>query len=639
MCGITGIFAYNELGRFHTIKLSQANQSLALRGPDAADMSLHHAVNLGHTRLAIIDLSREANQPMKDESDRYTIVYNGEIYNYQSIRTELEGLGITFRTQSDTEVLLKGFIHYKEDILPKLNGFFAFAIYDELEQELFLARDRMGIKPLLIYEDEDKLLFASEMKALFQFGIPKEIDWTSLQLYLQLNYIPNPYSMLKNVRKLSPGHFMKVKKRQITERSYYQLDPSSLRISPSQGSYEIQQKRLIEVLEKAVQKRLVADVPLGTFLSGGIDSSVITALASRHTERLNTFSIGYRDEPFFDETKYANLVAKKFDTNHTVFSLSNRDLYAHLFDVLDYIDEPFADSSALAVYILSKETRRKAKVALSGDGADELFSGYNKHLAEYRARQGGFLANTIKNLLPVWQRMPKSRNGFLSNKARQFQRFAEGLQLDEKERYWRWASLANEEEVQAITQSNFDFDTYQSRKSEILQYIRNGANLSAYQNLARFNDVLYTDLQLVLVGDMLPKVDLMSMANSLEVRVPFLDHEVVEFVTALPASYKIDQRMRKKILQDAFRDILPKELYKRPKRGFEVPLLKWFRTELRSLIEGDLLADDFIQEQGIFNLEEIKKLKVRLFSNDPGDIHARIWALIVFQYWWKKWLA
>lgn len=636
MCGITGIYAYNELGRFHTIKLSQANQSLRKRGPDFADMSLHHEVNLGHTRLAVIDLSPEANQPMKDESGRYTIVFNGEIYNYQSIRKQLQEEGLSFRTQSDTEVLLKGYILHKERILNQLNGFFALAIYDEQEKELFLARDRMGIKPLLVYEDEDKFLFASELKALFQFGIPKEIDPLSLQLYLQLNYIPNPYSILKNVRKLLPGHYLRVKKRDVQEGMYYQIKAPKPSIQVGARDYDFYKKQLIDHLDQSVQKRLVADVPLGTFLSGGIDSSVITALASQHSKHLNTFSIGYRDEPFFDETNYANLVAQKFNTNHTVFSLSNRDLYAHLFEVLDYMDEPFADSSAMAVYILSKETRRKVTVALSGDGADELFSGYNKHAAEYRARQGGFLVNGIKNLLPLWQRLPKSRSSFFSNKIRQFQRFAEGMQLNEKERYWRWASIASEQDALALMKAAGDAHHYQGRKDQILQFIHQGSKANLVE---RFNEVLYTDMQLVLVGDMLTKVDLMSMANGLEVRVPFLDHELVDFVMALPVSYKINLDMRKRILQDAFRDILPQELYQRPKKGFEVPLLKWFRTELRGMIENDLLADDFILEQGIFNLSEIQRLKKQLFSSNPGDVHARIWALIVFQHWWKKWIA
>ncbi len=639
MCGITGIYAYNEIGRFHSINLKNSLDTLNRRGPDAANMSLHHMVSLGHARLSIIDLSRAANQPMRDESKRYTLVFNGEIYNYQSIREELVLAGFSFHTTSDTEVLLKGYMHWQEKVLEKLNGFFAFAIYDEEDKSLFLARDRMGIKPLLIYEDEHKLLFASEMKAILAYGIDKEIDYVSLKQYLQFNYIPGTKTIFKKARKLAPGHYLKITGKTKEEHAFYQIPlPSAYPAADVPTSYEAQQTKLVALLEASIQKRLIADVPLGAFLSGGIDSSVITALAARHTSQLNTFSIGYRDEPFFDETKYANLVAKKFNTNHTVFSLSNQDLYAHLFDVLDYTDEPFADSSALAVYILSKRTRSKVKVALSGDGADELFSGYNKHSAEYRARAGGWRADLVSSLLPLWQRLPKSRQGFLANKFRQLQRFAEGQRLSEKERYWQWATFAKETQANALlhpdTRAKVAEEEYQQRKQNILHFIHNTSDKS--QVLAHFNEVLYTDLQLVLVSDMLTKVDLMSMGNSLEVRVPFLDHELVNYVSSLPAESKINPKMRKRILQDAFREVLPAELYRRPKHGFEVPLLGWMRGELRSVIENDLLADDWVEAQGIFDLATIKQLKQKLFSSNPEDIHARIWGLLVFQHWWKK---
>ncbi len=641
MCGITGIYAFNEAGRFNSVKLSQANDSLKKRGPDFANMSLHHHVNLGHTRLSIIDPNPEANQPMQDESGRYTLVFNGEIYNYKEIRERLESRGARFHTQSDTEVLLQGYIMEEERILQRLNGFFAFALYDEETKELFLARDRMGIKPLLIYEDEDKLIFGSEMKALMNFGIPKEIDWESLYTYMQLNYIPGPATIFKHVRKLLPGRYLRVKPRRVEEDSFYHAPFPNMNAPLPQRSYLDFQKELREVLEKSVQARLVADVPLGAFLSGGIDSSIITALASRHTKQLNTFSIGYQDEPFFDETKYARLVAKKFQTNHTVFSLSNRDLYEHLHNVLDYLDEPFADSSALAVYILSQRTAKQVKVALSGDGSDELFSGYNKHQAELRVRQGGILAQTIKNLKPLWERLPKSRQGALTNKVRQFQRFAEGMELSARDRYWRWAGFVSEDEALRMFSKKIryeiDQEIYLKRRTRSLRALRD--YFSREENVKAFNQVLFTDVEMVLGSDMLTKVDLMSMANSLEIRVPFLDHRVVDLVMPLPVEFKINRRMRKRILQDAFRELLPRELYRRPKRGFEVPLLKWFRGELRSWIEQDLLDDDFIEAQGIFEVEAIRALKQKLFSSDPGDVHARIWGLVVFQNWWKKWMA
>jgi asparagine synthase (glutamine-hydrolysing) len=636
MCGITGIYAFNEIGRFNSIHLANATQKLNKRGPDAQNMSLHHYVNLGHARLSIIDLSTEANQPMQDETGRYTIVFNGEIFNFQEIKTRLESLGETFRTHSDTEVLLKAYMRFGADCLPMTNGFFAFAIYDSQTEELFLARDRMGVLPLLIYQDEDKLLFASEMKSLLAYNFAKELDYTALYAYLQLNYLPPQTTIFKNVRKLPAGHYLRISGRdKMEERPFYTIpSPEQTRLSLD---YDVQKKQLSELLEASVKRRLIADVPLGCFLSGGIDSSVITALASRHTDKLNTFSIGYRDEKFFDETSYAQLVAKKFNTNHTIFSLTNQDLYGELFNMLDYIDEPFADSSALAVYILSKRTRNKVTVALSGDGADELFSGYNKHYGEYMMRKGGWKMNLLSSLLSLWKILPKSRQTPFGNKIRQFQRFAEGSRVGEKQRYWQWATFTDEGQARDLLSADsvgrLQETEYESLKNDILKHLHEG------RGGEDFNEVLYTDMHLVLQGDMLTKVDLMSMGNSLEVRTPFLDYEVVNFVAQLPVASKIQGKMRKRILQDAFRDVLPAELYNRPKHGFEVPLLKWLRGELRDLLENDLLQDDFIREQNIFNVEEIKRLKTKLFSSNPEDIHARIWGLLVFQYWWKKYFV
>ncbi|MFH2094711.1 MAG: asparagine synthase C-terminal domain-containing protein, partial [Bacteroidota bacterium] len=350
-------------------------------------------------------------------------------------------------------------------------------------------------------------------------------------------------------------------------------------------------------------------------------------LASRHTEKLNTFSIGYRDEPFFDETRYAELVAAKFRTNHTTFKLTNDDLYGHLHNVLEYLDEPFADSSALPVYILSKHTREKATVALSGDGADELFGGYNKHAAHLKALDPGIAGSIAKSGKWVLKAMPKSRKSGFLNKMRQADRFAEGLRLNDRERYWRWCSVCNENNALELLQMTTDLKQYAERKGRILNSIADQSTI---------NDILYTDMKLVLPGDMLTKVDLMSMANSLEVRTPFLDHEIVDFVINLSENFKIRKDIRKRLLQDTFRDDLPEELYRRPKKGFEVPLEKWLKSDLNELIRNDLLAKELIMEQGIFRWENVEKVLNRFTTNDAGDSAAQIWGLVVFQSWWKK---
>jgi asparagine synthase (glutamine-hydrolysing) len=348
MCGITGVYAFSEIGRDYLDKIKASTDAIQKRGPDSQGHFYYDKCALGHRRLAILDLTADGAQPMTDESGRYTIVFNGEIFNFPDLKKKLIDKGYTFFSATDTEVLLKLYITEGKDFLKRLNGFFVFGIYDKEEDSLFIARDRMGVKPLLIYKDEDKLIFASEMKALLAFGISRKIDYTSLYQYLQFNYIPGPASIFKGVKKLEPGHYLFIRKNRVVKKAWYRIPYDKKKAKKNPLSYEQQQKELVTLMDQAVQRRLISDVPLGAFLSGGIDSSVIVALASRHTRQLNTFSIGYKDEPFFDETRYARLVADKYNTNHTVFSLTNQDLYDHLFDVLEYTDEPFADSSALA---------------------------------------------------------------------------------------------------------------------------------------------------------------------------------------------------------------------------------------------------------------------------------------------------
>ena len=630
MCGIVGYFS--KSGRDLGTSLDKALLALNKRGPDLqVSRVLSSHVGFGHARLSIIDTSTDGSQPMSDDSGRYTIIFNGEIFNYRDLKAQFLAERSHFQSSSDTEVLLYLYIKMGKDCLQYLNGFFAFAIYDHQERSLIIARDRMGIKPLHIYIDDDMLIFASELKAILAFPIRKEIDFDSLGLYLQLNYIPGTASILSHVRRLKPAHYITVDAMGSSkETAYYQVPYDDTKLLPTTAvSYAAAQERLVGLLDAAVQRRLVADVPLGAFLSGGIDSSIIVSLAAKHKPDLNTFSIGFKDEPYFDETYYANLVAKKFNTNHTVFSITTDDMYAHLFDILDYIDEPFADSSAIAVYILSMHTRKHVTVALSGDGGDELFAGYNKHKAELRAREKNLLNTVVQSGLPIWKMLPKSRQSKFTNIFRQLERYGIGLQLSPQERYWRWCAFVDEKDALKLFKKDIHLNKQKAdqHKQAVLQYINGGDSI---------NDVLMADTQMVLPNDMLTKVDLMSMANSLEVRVPILDYTVVDFAFTVPTSFKIGAGHTKKILKDSFRNVLPDELYTRPKRGFEVPLLKWFRTGLRSLIEDDLLSDKTIEAQGIFDVNEIRVLKQQLFSSSPGDVHARIWGLIVFQYWWKK---
>jgi asparagine synthase (glutamine-hydrolysing) len=397
-------------------------------------------------------------------------------------------------------------------------------------------------------------------------------------------------------------------------------------------------------------------VPLGTLLSGGIDSSVITTIASRHKPDLQTFSIGYRDEPFFDETHYAEAVASMYKTRHSVYKLSNKDLFDSIEQILPLLGEPFADSSAIAFHALSGRIRQQVTVALSGDGADELFGGYNKYLGEFRIRQGGLLPSLLKQALPLLARLPRSRAGAITNKIRQLHRFAEGMHKSEAERYWYLSSFLEENLAMSIFSDQFrlrrgQIPTYAPDEDAPLSYAASitdlGKNaIQRYEDrkkvYTRFfdkqgdiNQVLYADVCTLLHNDMLHKVDSMSMASALEVRVPFLDHRVVAFAFGIPPEYKFASGIKKRIVQDAFRAQLPPLLYKRPKQGFDVPLSKAFSGVLREQIAHKWLAPDFVQAQGIFDPDYIAKIRNIVLAGKHTD-QQHVWALIVFQDWYIR---
>ncbi len=625
MCGITGIFAFNPIGRMHLIHLEEATMKLEKRGPDAHQTWFDDTVGLGHRRLSIIDTSDAANQPMKDSNGRYSIVFNGEIYNYKSLRKSLQDIGVTFQTESDTEVLLQAYMAWGEDCLDRLNGFFAFAIYDSIEKSFFLARDRYGIKPLYYFLDDHKLLFGSEMKALLAFNIPKEIDKTALHLYFQLTYIPAPKTIFSGVKKLQPGEYLLIKEGKVEFKSYYKIPHFD---QPNLTDFDNAKGQLVDALRASVHRRLVADVPLGAFLSGGVDSSVIVALASEEVKDLKTYSIGFKDNDYFDETAYAKLVAEKYKTDHHTFSLSNDDLLGCVDQVLNYIDEPFADSSALPVYILSQLTRKHVTVALSGDGADEIFSGYNKHTAWLLSHEKSNANAFISSFAPLWDILPKSRYTSFTDTIRKLNKFATLLKMKDSEKYWFLASFISDHKIQNLLKEDWLGDTSELGlfKRSILSPIKSG----------EINGVLQNDSRMVLEGDMLAKVDRMSMANGLEVRVPFLDPEVVKLAFQMPGEFKISGKYRKIILREAFRKFLPEELYTRPKHGFEVPLISWFKKELKSRLDEVVFNQEKIESQGIFNWDEIKRIKQKLYSLDPGDVHIQIWSLLVFQIWYKN---
>lgn len=628
MCGILGAISTSpniDIDRFRSALLCMHR-----RGPDAHGLFQHQAMWLGQVRLSIIDTSSEANQPFFDATKRFVLVLNGEIFNFMELKSKyLSGLNIEFKTHSDTEVLLHLLIHYGKDCLPWLNGFFAFAFYDKHEERCLIARDRLGKKPLYWAETPDGIFFGSELKSLFPLLPKPSINPEALLMYFRLNYIPPHLSMLNDVRKILPGEYLEIQKKQHASHFYYTPELQQKRYK--EYTYEEAQKELYQRMQYAVEDRLVSDVPVGAFLSGGIDSSVIVALASKALPKLKTFSIGFNN-PQFDETEYAQLVAQQYQTEHHVFTLSESDYKEELHAILDYIDEPFADSSCIPFYILCKKTKHDITVALGGDGGDELFGGYHKHRAEWAIRNNALLAFAAKTSAPLLQQLPQNKNTRMGEMARQLAKLGAGASLNNQARYIQWASILNQEDA---------LNLFNEKTRSSMLDVLNEHTLQRYVGGIQskdLNEVLLADIQLVLPGDMLQKIDWMSMANSMEIRSPFLDDRVLEFALGIPDTFKLDRKLNKKIIQDTFRSLLPEALYNRPKKGFEVPLLDWFRTDLNDYIFNDLFNRDFVEAQGIFNFEHLEQLRKKLHSANPGYVQATLWALIVFQHWYKKYM-
>lgn len=620
MCGIVGLYSPSYSENSHSSKITDALHRMAHRGPDNQGVFQSKNCILGHTRLSIIDTSNSANQPMISDDGNFILIFNGEIFNFQSLKKELEKEGIKFKTNSDSEVLLRLLIKKGHKVLNELNGFFAFAFYDKINDSLLIVRDRFGEKPLKYYYNNKEFFFASDLGALAKIIPSKKLDYDALKLYLQFNYIPAPFTIYKNVNKLMPGEFLIFSKGVLEKNNYYQTKTNT------QESDINTKLKLEETLFEAVKNRMISDVPLGSFLSGGIDSSIISGIAKDIDKDIQTFSIGFPNEKHFDETAYALAVSKHLNTKHEVFNVTGNQLISNFDDFIDKMDEPFADSSALAVYELCLQTKSKITVALSGDGADELFGGYHKHLAHKKSLNKNFTNLLLKNSNFILKNLKGSRDSKIGNKIRQAKKYAHALNLSEKEKYILWASQLNPSEVSSL----------------LLKKNNNNATdkidfyFESLHQTDGINPVLLTDIRLVLANDMLVKVDLMSMANSLEVRPPFLDVNVVEFALSLNSSEKIRGNSKKNILKETYSKYLPSEIINRPKKGFEVPLIKWYQNEFKNNIENNWLNNEKIKSQGIFDLNYISKLKADIFSSSPGNSAATVWAIIVFQEWISK---
>ncbi len=628
MCGIVGIVDLKgRKQEMETIK-SMADQIIH-RGPDDEGFFIENGVALGARRLKIIDLET-GHQPQCNEDGKIWITYNGEIYNFLELRRELEEKGHKFKTKSDTEVIIHLYEEEGEEGLKKLRGMFAFGIWDGRKRRLLLARDRIGKKPLYYTIADSTIVFSSEIKGILKYGrVERELDLNALDLYLTLEYIPSPLSIFKGIKKLMPGHYLIFDEKGAQEKSYWELE----RVEVPSDIEEIKE-RLRELIKESVKLRLISDVPLGAFLSGGIDSSSIVAMMhSLGADPLMTFSIGF-EEKSYNELKYARRIAELFKTQHYEFVLKPSALEL-IWELINYLDEPMSDFSIFPTYLVSKMARKHVTVILSGDGGDELFGGYEHYLAEKAERiLRKYFFNIPNAIFPVISYFlpPKDVKKGIINRIK---RFSDGLKFPPELSHFRWMLYLDNPAKKRLYSS--DFLSKIERNGEI--YDREPFSW-IFEKMKSFDDInreLFLDLKSYLVDDIMVKVDRMSMACSLETRAPLLDHKLVEFVFSLPGNLKVRGFTTKWIFKKSMDGILPKETIYRQKEGFSIPIKKWLREEFRGLME-DYLSEKRIREGGLFNYSEVKRMKEEHIKGIENHSH-RLFALLLFEIWREKYLS
>lgn len=622
MCGINGLYDLKKT--YETDKswllVHEMNEKIVHRGPNHEGMFQDENFTMGMRRLAILDL-KSGNQPIYNENKNLVVTYNGEIYNFQELKQELELKEHKFYTDSDTEVIVHAYEEFGEKVFEKLDGMYAIAIFDKTSRKLILARDRMGEKPLYYYKDENFFIWGSEIKSLLGTNIPnKTMNKEALNQYLQLTYIPAPLTIYENIYKLLPGHYLIIEESgMVRNREYWNLKNIRKNLNIT---YEEAKEKLQHLLKESVEKRMISDVPLGAFLSGGIDSSTIVSLMADISETpIETFTIGFNEKEY-DERNRARLVADMYHTNHHEKVLDYNEVLKSIDVILDALDEPFADSSALPSYFVSKFAAEHVKVVLTGDAGDELFLGYSKYLISYYSE--------LYHKFPKWmQSFFKNIIMLLPDKSTLTRKMRKVLNCVEKDIFEQRRELMSlgfkEEERKALLKT--EFYNYESMNfvEKVYRTIEDGTEWSKTQ---------YTDLTVVLEGDMLVKVDRMSMLHSIETRTPLLSKDIVEFAFSIPDEYKIRRKSLKCIMKDTFADILPENFTKFSKSGFAIPLDYWFRNQLKDLVEK-LLNQEFILKQGIFNYDYIQKILEEHYSGKVNR-KSEIWTLIVFQKWYLR---
>ncbi len=610
MCGICGYVSEKK------INIEAMNRVITHRGPDNQAFFQNKDLGLGHTRLSILDLSDESNQPMTSRSGRYVLVYNGEVYNFMELKKELQSLNVQFEKESDTEVVLEGFEFWGVELFEKLNGMFAFSLYDKKLNKMYLVRDRFGVKPLYYYSAKSDFIFGSEIKALLASDrIEKKLDYQGFYEYLHFATTLGETTFYENIKKLEPGHYLE-----------YDLNKKSFNIEPYKLNYDVVMskdslknaiEKTRELFEASVKKQLVSDVPIGIFLSGGIDSTAITAYATKHYKgKVKTFSAGFDFDNGDNELENAKFIAEHFGTEHQELHIKGDNIIDILEDVNDHFDQPFGDAANIPLYLMSKALKGKEKVVLQGDGGDELFAGYHRYQRLHHYKTFKFISKFFSLFKKV---IPKSSSKY---KGLRFL-FA----LNQKDPSKEMAYILSQEMFDEDPADYFSKGVKIKLKSvnpfERYQYFYN-----KFKKSDPVNRALYTDMNIILPDLYFEKVDRATMANSLEVRVPFLDNELVEYAMSLPSKYKVRGKEKKYLLKKAFKGVVPDKILFGPKKGFGVPFQYWLRTSMKDFMLKN------IRESALYN-SKIEKLMQEhiLEKKDNGYI---LWKLLNLSLWLKK---
>ncbi len=625
MCGLAGFTRFtSDYGDNDT--LLQMGAAIHHRGPDANGTYLDDQVGLCHQRLSILDLSEAGTQPMHNADSSIVVVFNGEIYNFQELKAPLEKAGHQFSTQTDTEVILA--LYEKEGIsfVEKLAGMFAIAIWDTRKDNLHLIRDRIGKKPLYYYHNDDTFVFGSEIKAILQApSIDKTLRPDAIYDFFAYQYIPDPKSIYQHIHKIKPGHFLTINKDGFSEKRYWDITfDNNAKLSESEIKEE-----LLDLIRHCTKQRMISDVPLGAFLSGGVDSSGIVALMAQQSDQVTTCSIGF-DEKRYNETEFAQIVAKQYQTDHHEYVVES-GFEKNLEEIAKFFDEPFADQSLVPTFYVSKLARQAVTVALAGDGGDEIFAGYEKYLVDQTE-------NMLRDKIPLFLRKQifNRISGTLKQLPFAFARRAgsllHSLSLDPAAAFY-----VSNAQIDDMTWQDLVTDAFQKTLGD---YHPSEISIKAYNDNNgpdHVSRILYTDMKTFLPGDILVKVDRMSMAHSLEVRAPLLDHRVIEYAARIPSQLKLKKQEKKYILKECFKSLLPDEILYRKKMGFSVPLASWLRHELKPICERELFAENSC----LLSYFDPAKIRNYWDQHQSGkfDHSALLWSMLMFCLWFKVYQA